>query len=140
MQDFITTKDAFHFSKFSKPLRTLVKQSCFSENGCLTKQLRRQFSIPHHLLLHHTKTSIEDPLMSCKDNNMDSMHTSPSSVKMESAFRGSKCLISKLFKWFSTVSWTCTGSTPVQKEQKTWQMQSSQTWQQNFQIFNNVLL
>lgn len=41
--------------------------------------------------------------------------TSPSSVKIESAFRGSKCLISKLFKWFSTVSCTCTGSTPGRK-------------------------
>lgn len=41
---------------------------------------------------------------SCKDDNIDLIHTSPSSVKMESAFRGSKCLISKLFKWFSTVS------------------------------------
>lgn len=61
----------------------------------------------------------------CRDSNRDSLHTSPSSVKMESAFRGSKCLISKLFKWFSTVSWTCIGSTPAQRDQNTWQMQCS---------------
>lgn len=39
--------------------------------------------------------------------------TSPSTVKMESAFWGSKCLIRRLLRWFSTRSWTWAGSTPT---------------------------
>lgn len=38
--------------------------------------------------------------------------TSPSSVKMESAFLGSKCFIIIDFKWFSTISCTILMSTP----------------------------
>lgn len=38
--------------------------------------------------------------------------TSPSTVKMESAFWGSKCFIRRLLRWFSTRSWTWAGSTP----------------------------
>lgn len=67
----------------------------------------------------------------------DSMHTSPSSVKMESAFRGSKCLISKLFKWFSTVSWTCIGSTPAEGTKHLADaMQSNGTQQQHRTFFS----
>lgn len=44
--------------------------------------------------------------------------TSPSTVKMESAFWGSKCFIRRLLRWFSTRSWTWAGSTPAVKTKK----------------------
>lgn len=122
LQSFITKEDAFQISKFSKPLRTPVRQSWFSETSCSSAKELWRFHFPS---LHHSIRWRCLGRIHCGDSSRDSMHTSPSSVKMESAFRGSKCLISKLFKWFSTVSWTCIGSTPAQKEQNTWQMQCS---------------
>ena len=44
--------------------------------------------------------------------------TSPSTVKIESAFWGSKCFIRRLLRWFSTRSWTWAGSTPAVKIKK----------------------
>lgn len=122
LQSFITKEDAFQISKLSKPL-TPVRQSWFSETSCSSAKELWRFNFPS---LHHSirwRSCVGRILW--RDSTRDCMHTSPSSVKMESAFRGSKCLISKLFKWFSTVSWTCMGSTPAQKEQNTWQMQCS---------------
>lgn len=124
LQSFLTKEDAFQISKFSKPLRTPVRQSWFSETSCSSTKELWGFNFPSPTI-HHSIRWRHLGRIHRRDSNRDSTHTSPSSVKMESAFRGSKCLISKLLRWFSTVSWTCIGSTPAQREQNTWQMQCS---------------
>lgn len=54
----------------------------------------------------------------CKRNTLFLNLTSPSTVKMESAFWGSKCFIKRLLRWFSTRSWTWAGSTPASRNEE----------------------
>lgn len=67
--------------------------------------------VSDHLLqpsrsLNTKKTDLDRFIQTRPVGCWENKPTSPSTVKMESAFWGSKCFIRRLLRWFSTRSWT----------------------------------